>query len=101
MRSGARSAAPLIGAPSKLWPTSTTSLRSSHLRWFTTSATKVSSAIDADSRCFRSPRPVWVGVVTLWPRAHNTSATRLQHQPPCHMPWTSTNVRDDGALVIS
>jgi hypothetical protein len=40
----------------------------------------------------RSPRPVWVGVYTRWPAARNGSATRLQHQPPCQAPCSSTNV---------
>jgi hypothetical protein len=40
----------------------------------------------------RSPRPVWVGVYTRWPAAGNGSATRLQHQPPCQAPCSSTNV---------
>src|SRR5437773_514134 len=43
-------------------------------------------------RCDRSPRPVSVGVKTLWPRRSRRSETRRQHQPPCEAPCTSTKV---------
>src|SRR5436309_1533211 len=35
-------------------------------------------------RCERSPTPVSVGENTLWPLPSRRSATRRQHQPPCH-----------------
>jgi len=43
-------------------------------------------------RCDRSPRPLRVGVKTSCPAALSRGVTSRQHQPPCHEPWTSTNV---------
>jgi len=41
-------------------------------------------------RCERSPRPVSVGVKTLWP-VDEPSETRRQHQPPCEAPVNQHN----------
>src|SRR3989442_5555298 len=51
-----------------------------------------SSFVPGPPRCARSPRPVNVGVCTACPAACSSGATRFQHQPPCHAPWTSTYV---------
>ena len=40
----------------------------------------------------RSARPDDVGASTSCPAALSSAATSRQHQPPCHAPWTSTNV---------
>src|SRR5258705_29680 len=67
-------------------------LRSSHLTTLTTSAMWVSRSMLGLIKCERSPRPVSVGVNTLWPCFSSRSATRRQHQPPCQAPCTSTKV---------
>src|SRR5689334_22641995 len=66
--------------------------RPSYLIRLTTSVTWVSRSTAGVSRWTRSPRPVSVGVKTLWPRFSSRSATRRQHQPPCQEPCTSTKV---------
>src|SRR3546814_1787376 len=48
--------------------------------------------MSAFSRWLRSPRPVSVGVNTVWPAARSRAATRDQHQPPCQAPCTRTKV---------
>src|SRR5215208_1210756 len=58
----------------------------------TMSVTWVARAMLPLIRCERSPRPVSVGVNTLWPRSLRRSATRRQHQPPCQAQWTRTKV---------
>src|SRR3546814_2733708 len=59
------------------------------------SATKVCRVMSAFSRGLRSPRPVSVGVNTVWPAARSRAATRDQHQPPCQAPCTRTKVRSE------
>src|SRR3954454_3309999 len=67
--------------------------RPSYLIRLTTSVTWVSRSTAGVRRWTRSPRPVSVGVKTLWPCFSSRSATRRQHQPPCQEPCTSTKVR--------
>ena len=57
-------------------PHSTTSRSPSHLSTLTTSVTCVLTLMPARSRWLRSPRPVSVGVNTLWPCFSSRSATR-------------------------
>jgi hypothetical protein len=64
------------------------------------SSTNVSSVIDFDNRCERSPSPVWVGVTTVWPRLRSVAATLPQHHPPCHAPCTSTKVLPPAAFAM-
>src|SRR6266542_5960851 len=94
-----RSATPEMALPPKLWPTSTTSLRSSHLSTLAMSVMKTSRSMDLDNRCERSPSPVCVGASTVWPRPRRIDATLLQHQPPCQAPCTSTKVFDVTAAL--
>jgi len=63
MRSGTFSATRGMITPPMLWPTRTTSCRSSNSITFTMSVTNVSK-VTATSRCDRSPKRVSVGVYT-------------------------------------
>src|SRR5438105_60328 len=72
--------------------------RLSHLMTLTMSVTCISRSTSRLMRCERSPRPVRVGVNTLWPRRSSRSETRRQHQPPCEAPCTSTKVLGRGVV---
>src|SRR5215470_587964 len=56
----------------------------------TTSSTWRARSTSGRARWARSPRPVRDGAYTVWPASRRRRATRLQHQPPCHAPWTRT-----------
>src|SRR3712207_6424224 len=91
-RSGTRSATAVTTTPPKLYPTSTTSRRSSNSSTLTTSRTCVSSPTSGEPKCTRSPTPVSVGVNTSFPASRSRRAVGWKYHPPDHIPCTITMV---------
>ena len=90
MRSGIRSATPLMLMPAKLCPTSTTLCRSCAVRKSVMSWMNVSRLMSLESKSAFSPTPVWVGVKTSKPCAISKGTNLRQHHAPCQAPCTKT-----------